>query len=831
MDNASSKRRKTSPTTSVPVDAPTTPSHIPARNTQHLSGGERYPSFASPTKASLSRHHPQLVKRPSSAGVGAERPRSRGRDIQDMFAKALGEPGPSIEGNETPLVSGLGSATPRGSGHRRARSDGGGLSAKPRRMSRSPSKQASKPIEAIELEQGAVEEQENIANPFVKRGLRRSPPVGSQTGGVLQALEEPNINPFEKRGLRRSPVSSQAVEAAGEILGQTKALPEVLISTTDLLPSKAAEAPVVSRSSEPREEDHEKEIVTQSTEPITLNSFEQRKEAEWNQQATDGPPSSESAQPIVLSNPQRTREQHLEESSRKPRRSSQAAEPVTVNRPQREEPKLHTKASEQPHVSESDQPIIIPNLERQRERHLAGSSRRNPLSSQAAESVTFNRRQPEEPELPPTPTQRGIPDPIVTTPPTGIHDTPSKRAKSRSAKIKSSPLKPQGPAAPARPKTAEPDLQPKSKKPQSDRRRRSSRFLIPEDPHAAKKKIRDDLLKELQQLQADVALGNQENERLRLQYESKKHRPTAPSNPDELLDMLLRATRPESVAEQKKPTSIFKSIDSFLPFSSRRKRQRTALPALDKPIPSHLPIALDDPLPYLQVFSPLTYTSVITLLPPEATSPGTSVHEPEQPILQRHLIKASHPSGLFTARLSMTVDSSLFSITSLDVEALPSSAEKELGTFMREGSNPDSVLSRDIGVVCWAMGRWVEMSVSRARLWCAVEQAFGTPEARAKSLQRKIRKRKRRPSVVLDDDYEDGNDEQTNRKWTMRQLLPHMGQTAMELSNGEVELRFEWTIGFNWTGEVENAISASARLPKCCKYSCYGFLSLAVTNL
>jgi hypothetical protein len=45
----------------------------------------------------------------------------------------------------------------------------------------------------------------------------------------------------------------------------------------------------------------------------------------------------------------------------------------------------------------------------------------------------------QEPELPLTPTQRGLTDPVVTTPPTSIHNTPSRRSKrSRGAKAKPS---------------------------------------------------------------------------------------------------------------------------------------------------------------------------------------------------------------------------------------------------------------------------------------------------------------------------------------------------------------------------------------------------------
>jgi hypothetical protein len=817
MDASPWKRRKTSPTTSIPVDAPTTPSRIPVR-TQPLSGR---PSFASPTKASISKHHSQLLRRSSSVGAGVERPGSRGRDLQNVFAKALEASRPSDEGNDTPLARALGSTTPRGSTHRRTRSDGGVLSAKPRRMSRSPFKQPPpKPIETIE--QDPTEEMQENIYPFVKKGLRRSPIAGSQAVGVLQDLQE-NINPFEKRGLRRSPVSSQAVEAVGEILGQTKAFPEVSISATDLLPSKTADPPELSRPTIPRESEP---VTTQSTEPITLNSFERHGEALLTEKPTEPSRSPEPEQPIVLPSPQPERQRHLEETSKRPTRTSQAAEPVILHGSQLEEPELYPKTFEKPRTSETEQPIVLPSVERQRERHLEESSRRRTRSSQAAEPVSFSRRQHEEPELPPTPTQRGIPDPIVTTPPTGIHDTPSKRARKKQ-KLKSSPLKPRDQPLPGTSKITEPEAQLKPKKPQTAIRRRSSRFLVPEDPHATKKQTRDDLLRELQQLRADIALGNQENERLRLQSTSRKLRPTAPSNPDELLDMLLRATAPEPSLEPKpKPASVFKSIDSFLPFTSRRKQRATALPALDRPIPSHLPVPLDDPLPYLQVFSPLTYTSVITLLPTEPPLPETSAQEADQAVRQLHRIKASHPSGLFSARLLMTVNSSLLSITSLNIEALPSNAEKELGTFMREKSNPDAILNRDIGVMCWAMGSWVEISVLRARFWCAVEKEFGTSEARAKSLQRKGRKRKRRGSVVLDEDDGmglDGNDdEETKRVWTMRQLLPHMGRTAMELSNDEVELRFEWRIGFDWTGEAESSISASAKLPKGCK--CPSFL-------
>ena len=109
------------------------------------------------------------------------------------------------------------------------------------------------------------------------------------------------------------------------------------------------------------------------------------------------------------------------------------------------------------------------------------------------------------------------------------------------------------------------------------------------------------------------------------------------------------------------------------------------------------------------------------------------------------------------------------------------------------------------------MGRWIEVAIQRASFWCAVETEFGTPEARSKSLQRK--KKRKAPG-----DEEEGSQEAQKRKWTRKQLLPHIGRSSMELVSDDVELRFEWKIRFDWTGEVDSAIAANARLPRHCMF-------------
>jgi hypothetical protein len=673
--------------------------------------------------------------------------------LQDVFAKALGEKQSTIRGqsvitgedregrrsngsttqeNESLSVEGEAetqrATTPNAQS---TRSVGGGLSAKPRRMSRSPIKQTTKVL--IEDVNGdAAQANHEEVNPFQKRGLRRSP-VSSQA----EVLVRDNLDPFRKAGLRRSPVAPKPAVTVEERVIQPEATSEISTTPTEPLPSQTGITEILGKAL------MQEEAVL-------------------------------AAEDVILSPPKAP-----EMISEFPRQQSAVMAPEYLS------PRPHSQAAPDPY-----------------------SKRR------------------EEPKLPPTPTQRGIPDPVVTTPPTGIHDTPSKRArrsKTLAEKLKSSPLKPQDPPPQEPAKASEPVPQPKLQPEKAQKRRKSARFLLPDDPYASKKKARDDLLQELQQLQADVALANAENERLRQRFESKKPGPAQPVKSDELLAMLLRAKAPElSSTPKPKPTSIFKSIGSFLPFQPRR-RKHAQLPTSTKPIPSHLPIALDDPLPYLQAFSPLTYSSTIAILPSEPVSSESSTQELEQPIRQRHVINASHPSGLFATRFSMTVDTSTLTITSLDILRLDMNAEKELGTFIRDRVRRDGPLGRDVTTICWAMGRWAEVSIQRARFWCTVDSEFGNAPARLKSLARTRKKKRKRQVSVVDDEEEvnadgDGAEEgSTKHAWTRRQLLPQIGRTSMELVNEEVELRFEWKIRFDWSGDVDSSIAAVARLPKDCK--------------
>ncbi|KAK6614082.1 hypothetical protein H4I96_00403 [Botrytis cinerea] len=858
-DNTPSRRSKTPiPTANVPP----TPSRIPVP-----SQSSRYASFASPTKASLARHNPQILARATSTGPEVGRSPSKGR-VQNTFNNALGNtpqrergrsvttgaersiPGSTRNGRDETITR-----TPT-----RARSIGGGMASKPRRMSRSPAKRpiANETPRSNFKPAAEFENIQGIANPFKKTGLRRSPVPGQSSQPTAEPQEQPqdDFNPFKKTGLRRSPPA--AGPASGTTVPQMSIEMDESVSTTpkDSAPLHASTTPKdpvpVFPSTTPKEPTPvyasttpKEPVPVQALEPFlrapeevvirSRGSSQLRSSQAFGSISVPGTQVAQSAESALPASPAEPSPAPEEEEIVPDSQTADQVVSTTPNDPMPPHPRtLQTDAAfvidvpQQQEVEDDPQVPELPksvdvnplmsddspterkarqlSMSRPAQRPLFTFSEKTFLSPSKARQKPAT---PEEPDLPPTPTQRGIADPVVTTAPVGIHNTPSKTARRNralGAKMKSSPLKPR-PESP--PEVDAPEVDAPQEPPA--KRRKSARFSIPHDPHAAKKKVRDDLLKELQQLQADVSLANQENERIRLHYESNSTKPPRASNPEEILNLLLRST---AIEKQERPENVsaLKATNFFLPFSGRRKARQTVIPPVEKPLPSYLPIALDDPLPHLQLFSHLTYTSNITLLPPAPISSNESTTELLVPTLQHHQISASHPSGLFSARLSMIVDTSSLTISSLNVDSLDPNAEPELGPFVRRRASGDGPHAKDIGTVCWAMGRWTEVSVARAKFWCDAEREFGTAEARRKSIEKQGKKRRKRKAVE-DDEEDDAEGEEKSRKWTRRELFRQMGRTNLVLDGDDVQIRVGWKIGFDWMGDAESHLDLDIGLP------------------
>ncbi|KAI0477107.1 hypothetical protein GGR56DRAFT_389549 [Xylariaceae sp. FL0804] len=413
------------------------------------------------------------------------------------------------------------------------------------------------------------------------------------------------------------------------------------------------------------------------------------------------------------------------------------------------------------------------------------------------------RVEPEEPELPPTPTQRGVSDPSSAhTSPVGIHRTPSKRPRRsrvlaetmKSSPLKQPPLRPEPEAesvAKIAPSRLKGRLSRGATRPQ--RKKRTShiaRKIEEPDPLADKKALRDSLLSEVAQLEKDLDLAALENKRLHQLQESGRGISDASNFEDEdsLLDLLRRHALPPEKETPPDPTQEWLEAAmnpiAFLPFGmagsavpplfpSQQEKERDREPS-PHPVSHHpLPMTATEELPYLQVFTPLTFTSTITTLPRREFPPspgGEDVpgghhhhqqrhHHP----LQRHVISvASAPPGLFAARIDMTVDSKTLSITHLRVPRLDPAAVAELGPFVAQittttttqhqdhhhhhesdgtsavpprgsVSNGGGALTRhNVSVLAWAMGEWTRLATRRARFWCAVERDLGSDEGLAR---------------------------------------------------------------------------------------------------
>ncbi|KAI1858162.1 hypothetical protein JX265_010830 [Neoarthrinium moseri] len=475
--------------------------------------------------------------------------------------------------------------------------------------------------------------------------------------------------------------------------------------------------------------------------------------------------------------------------------------------------------------------------------------------------------EPEEPELPPTPTQKGISDPAAaSTSPLGIHNTPSKRPRrsraladklrSGSSPLKQPPLRPLDLAKgkPSSSQTLAQTSRTTSKgaekatsgtQQQSQHRKQQEvsletphlgRGLKEPDPFAEKKALRDSLQVEVAQLVADLDVARRENDRLHsLQEVRRSPVPQEPQDKDALFDLLRRHALPPEKERPPEPSQLWleAALDpmAFLPFGNPTASlpnpfQRPEKAPEDQPEPtSHHPVSLtaDEELPYLQLFTPLTFTSSTTLLPhnPEADGDG----EEHAPIIQRHSMSvSSSPRGLFAARIDMLVNTRTLTISDLSVPKLDPAAATELGPFVRKildtDAAPVSALRRNVSVLTWAMAEWTRLASKRARFWCLVNRELGTREGILESVRDMRRARKRRRRVESEPEESGDEGEREKRGFRRADFLPFLGRTSLDLDlgrNGQGDqglgLRVEWKIGFDWTGEGNSTIGVLVQAP------------------
>ncbi|KAK1546444.1 hypothetical protein CPAR01_00411 [Colletotrichum paranaense] len=492
-----------------------------------------------------------------------------------------------------------------------------------------------------------------------------------------------------------------------------------------------------------------------------------------------------------------------------------------------------------PNDDEDFNPFAGRVLNRTPPRHGAGLGRAPPRQPEPEPDLD------QEPELPPTPTQRGQADPVVTTPPRGIHDTPSKKKRRNPSPSKSSPLK----QPPLRPPEFSQKAQDPSKKAmaraaretsptQMEKQTRSTtgpsgtheaRGIPVPDPYSELKETRDALQAELAKLEADLELATDENERIRKAQSRRSGdvQPLGRSRQNQLLDLLRRHLVPPE--KEAKPDAAQGWFDmamnptSWLSFGSLGQAQLSIPKEEPEKLPaptSHHPIQMTavDELPYLQAFTPFEISATTNMLPKESDS---------DPPLRKHniVIRSANPAGLFMAKMEMTVDTENLQIKELAVPRLDPAAVAELGPFVEKVTNGGSNthMNRNVSVVTWAMSEWYRVAVERANVWHTLDTELGDKEKLAQSVARiRTRRKKRRRK---DDDEENSQDADgaTDRNRTENLprsvLLPHLGRTAYEIPiPGAVKeetscLRLQWRIDFDWTGEAQSKVGLVIGMP------------------
>ncbi|KAI3401982.1 hypothetical protein diail_3956 [Diaporthe ilicicola] len=472
---------------------------------------------------------------------------------------------------------------------------------------------------------------------------------------------------------------------------------------------------------------------------------------------------------------------------------------------------------------------------------------------------------PQEPELPPTPHHH---DPVVSTPPSGIHHTPSKRRRqgnvegrarqgspsketpqdgrvspqkeSQKPRVfrvarRGSPMQIVEQELPALQRSEDENEQPTSEFAPGTHPRRSIRL----NPLAGKERERDALAREVAQLEADLQLATRENESAAMGTSSS-------ASSGDMLDLFRRHLLPAQKDEEPDPTTQWfetamdpiallgfnGSLSAFLPPPIPQQKEEPDPP----PISHHpIPMSAAEELPYLQVFTPLTFTTKSTTI--------SAPSDQGEAMLKKLTIRvgSATPPGLFVAGIDMTVNTRTLAVSSLSVPRLDPAAAGELRPFIdsitSSQAHQHSALTRNISVLAWSMSEWYRVALKRAKFWHALERQLG-PGAKDELLEgvKAMRTRKRRKKRARGEAEDAGGSFESadsaggsldGMLLSRADLLPHMGRAAMDLSvpclaaeeegpGTGSELRVSWGIEFDWTGEARSKLGMEIGVPGKC---------------
>ena len=384
-------------------------------------------------------------------------------------------------------------------------------------------------------------------------------------------------------------------------------------------------------------------------------------------------------------------------------------------------------------------------------------------------------------DLPTTPSQRTAEEQYTPRP--GLFSSPSKRPP----RLKKTPTQSSLHKEPFSVEQTEPGVT-LNEPPQNiedDAQSKKQGKQQPPDPMVEeKKREKARLEKELQHLEEQVSRFTKAISKHQIETSSSL---SSREERETLVNLINSLDDSEKETEQSyQPISTL--LSSFLPFSTRRIAPPE--PTSQKQVPSHRPLELDDPLPYLQMFTSFTFSTKLSI--PHGQNPHSNrVH-------QKHVIDVTGPQSLLTAQLAITIDTLTNTILDLKLIHISHWAERELGAFVRA-----KALSQDLGNACWAVDSYWTLAKKRAEYWHRCKVAFPhlIPGRGRDNTERVDKTGRVEPGKPL----------------SRKELNRNLGEDVLVLEDKHVVLSISWKISFDWTGEAESDIGVVSAVPRVCK--------------
>ncbi|KAF2645121.1 hypothetical protein P280DRAFT_514571 [Massarina eburnea CBS 473.64] len=296
-----------------------------------------------------------------------------------------------------------------------------------------------------------------------------------------------------------------------------------------------------------------------------------------------------------------------------------------------------------------------------------------------------------------------------------------------------------------------------------------------------KKREKSELMRELKELESQVSQCTQEIKKI--QEQSATH-VLPPAEREDLIAFINKISKNESDAEAEQAPLVSSLLCSFLPFPARIIPPPRSIQQQQKPVATHRPVELDDPLPYLEMFTDFKITTQPKLPRGKAFPQSNRVH-------QTHVINITGPQQLLKVSFSIAIDILTDSIIAFEILELSPWAERELGTYMRKKAQ-----EQDVGNASWAIGSYWEIAKKRAEYWHKCEASFSHLILGNKRNARKNAARGTAEKTISRKDF--------NR---------HLGRDVLVLEDRHVMLKIRWKIGFDWTGEAESEVGVKVAVP------------------